>query len=119
MTYPLSFRQHALAIKEQFNLTYEETSQRLNIGTATLKRWAKDIVPKPGKRRPWLKIDLHRLARDIRDYPDAYHYERADRLGVSPSGICDAMKRLGITYKKSPVPSQSRRRQTAYLPEED
>ena len=29
------------------------------------------------------------------------HYERAARLGVSRSGICDAMKRIGITIKKT------------------
>ena len=46
------------------------------------------------KKRPWLKVDLHRLARDIRDFPDAYHRERAERLGVSARGICDAMKRV-------------------------
>ena len=47
------------------------------------------------------KIDMAALAQDVSDYPDAYHYERAVRLVVSRSGICDAMKRIGITIKKT------------------
>ena len=81
-----------------------------------INRWAKNLTPEKHKRRPWLKIDLHRLAQDIRDFPDAYHYERAARLGVSSTGIFDAMKRIGVTYKKSDVPPQSGRRKTAHLP---
>ncbi|WP_288998979.1 hypothetical protein [uncultured Psychrobacter sp.] len=34
------------------------------------------------------------------DYPDAYYYERASRLGCSKSGVEAAMKRLGYTRKK-------------------
>ena len=41
------------------------------------------------------------LKQDIADYPDAYYYERAARLGCSKSGIEVAMERLGYTRKKS------------------
>ena len=38
---------------------------------------------------------------DVAEYPDAYHRERAARLGVSKRGIGDALKRLELTYKKT------------------
>ncbi|SFI79179.1 IS630 transposase-related protein, partial [Nitrosomonas sp. Nm34] len=43
------------------------------------------------------------LAQDVKNYPDAYQYERAKRLGVSKQGINHALKRLSVTYKKKPV----------------
>ena len=59
----------------------------------------KKPAPQKTRRRPWLKIDMIALARDLRDWPGAYHYERAARLRVSARGVCDALKRLGVTYK--------------------
>lgn len=116
MTYPLKQRQHIFRIKAREGLTFAQTAERFSVGIATLTRWAKRIEPITKAKRPWLKIDVHRLAQDIRDFPDAYHYERAQRLGVSARGICDAMKRMGVTYKKSDATSKGRRRQKAYLP---
>jgi hypothetical protein len=100
MTYRLKFRKHVFSVKHRERLTLAQTAQRFSIGVATLTRWAKRIEPIVHAKRPWLKIDIHRLAQDIRDFPDAYHYERAHRLGVSTRGICDAMKRLGVTYSQ-------------------
>ena len=119
MTYPLKFRQHVFSVKRRECLTFAQTAERFSVGIATLTRWAKRIEPITKAKRPWLKINIHRLAQDIRDFPDAYHYERAQRLGVSARGICDAMKRIGVTYKKSPQSSQGGRRQTAILSKAD
>lgn len=41
------------------------------------------------------------LKKHVEEYPDAYQYERAAVLGVSASGIWSALKRLGVTYKKT------------------
>ena len=38
---------------------------------------------------------------DVKKYPDAYNYERAQRLNVSTSGIYCALRRLEISYKKN------------------
>ena len=55
------------------------------------------------------------LSQDVSDYPDTYHYERAARLVVSRSGICDAMKRIGITIKKTLThPKASEAERTAF-----
>ena len=56
------------------------------------------------------------LARDVEAYPDAYQYERAARLGVSVRCVGYALKRLGVTYKKSLTSSQGGRRQAYSLP---
>ena len=119
MTYSTHYRQKVLSTRTKEGLTIAQTAQRFNIGIASITRWLKRIDPIRTRVRAWTRIDIHALARDIRDFPDAYHYERADRLGVSTRGICDAMKRLGVTYKKNDAPSQGGRRKKAYLPKED
>ena len=119
MTYPLEFRLHVLSIKENEGLTFAQASERFRVGIASLVRWSKRSDPMRTKKRPWLKIDLHRLARDIRDFPDAYHRERAERLGVSARGICDAMKRMNVSYKKNSTSSLSRRRKACCISEQD
>ena len=40
---------------------------------------------------------MEALAGDVELYPDAYKYERADRIGGSKSGIQAALNRLGIS----------------------
>ena len=105
MTYPLTFRQHVLRVKEQEDLTYAETAERFRIGIASLMRWAKRIEPCSERNRPTTKIDMAALARDVAQNPDAYQYERAQRFGVSKSGISSALKRLQISRKKDFVSS--------------
>ncbi|SFN09246.1 Transposase [Nitrosomonas communis] len=91
---------------------------RFDVGVASLTRWVKNIHRKPQGFRQ-RKIDLDVLRQDILDYPEAYQYERAKRLDVTQNAIFLALKKLGITYKKNSEASQSRRKRTAYLPEED
>jgi hypothetical protein len=102
MTYPFEFRRHVLAVRKQEGLTFLQVAERFCVGIASVTRWAKEPEPKRTRIKPWTKIDMVELARDIREYPDAYHYERALRLEASTRGICDAMRRLGQTRKKRP-----------------
>ena len=44
-----------------------------------------------------LKIDLAKLAQDVRDYPDAYQFERAERFEVTHKAIRQALRKLGVT----------------------
>lgn len=55
------------------------------------------------------------MRKDIKDYPDSYSYERAQRLGVSASDIKHAKKRLGISYKKNTKSSESGHRKKIYV----
>ncbi|MDX7993031.1 IS630 transposase-related protein [Xenorhabdus littoralis] len=110
MTYPLKFRQQALAIREEENLTFAQTAVRFGVGIASIMRWAKNPQPARGHNKPATKIDMKALARDVEEHPDDYQYERAQRFGVSARGIGHALKRLGFTHKKNSPASQSRRR---------
>jgi transposase len=119
MTYPLSFRRKVLSVRERENLTIAEVAARFCVGIASVTRWLKNPNPKTTRRKPAVKIDPAALARDVREYPDAYQYERARRLGVSQKGIDHALRRMGITYKKNAASSQGERRRTARLPKEN
>lgn len=103
MTHSLDFRKHVFRVKEDEQLTYDETAKRFKIGKASLVRWNKEIEPKKRRNKPAIKIDMERLKADVISYPDSFQYERAARLGVSRSGIYWALKRLGISYKKNTV----------------
>lgn len=100
MTYSIDFRQQALSIKAQENLSFEAIAERFGVGKASVFRWSKQIEPQRTRHKPATKIDMEALKRDVEEYPDAYHYERAQRLGVSQRGIGYALKRLGISRKK-------------------
>ena len=59
------------------------------------------------------------LEEDVKTHPDAYQYERSARLGVSERAIGYALKRLGVSYKKNTVASESGRKRTACLSRKD
>lgn len=112
MTYSLDFRQKVLHVRAKEKLTFIETAKRFDIGLASLVRWSKDIIPQKTRNKPATKIDMEALKKDIEAYPDAYQYERAERLGVSKACIWYALKRLKVTYKKNSQASQSGPRKT-------
>lgn len=115
MTYSLDFRKKVLAIKEKEDLSYATVSKRFGIGINTAFRWSTKLVPQKQRNRPATKIDMQALEKDIETYSEAYHHERAERLGVSKSGIWHALKRLKVTYKKNPKAPQGGPRKTLYF----
>lgn len=98
MAYSQDYRQLALQ-KLEDGYSIRETAEYFEISTRTLQNWKKSLERKRRVFKP-LKIDTELLLKDIEDHPDAYQYERAQRLKCSTSGICTALKRLGITQKK-------------------
>lgn len=112
MTYSVDFRKKVLLIKQEEKLSCKEVAKRFRIGIMTVVRWGQCIDPKRTRDKAAVKIDMDALREDIKNYPDAYQYERAGRLGVSKACIWHALKRLGVTYKKNPKPSQGRSRKT-------
>ena len=105
MAYSLDFRKQVFKIKQKEGLTFEQTSDRFSIPIRTLFRWQKRIEPKIKRDKPSTKIDMDALAKDIKDNPDLYQYERAKKLGVSQSAIFYALKRLKVSYKKNAISS--------------
>ncbi len=102
----LQFRSHVIKTRKYFGLTIAQTAKRFNIGSASINRWIKEITPKKRNILP-TKIDNDKLLEDVAKYPDAYQKERAERLGVSQTGIWHALKRNRISYKKKPKTSKS------------
>lgn len=115
MTYSLDFRKKVLEIKKEEKLSCEEVSKRFKIGIMTVVRWGKRIDSKKTRIKPPVKINMESLKDDVKKYPDAYQYERAERMGVSKTGIWHALKRLGVTYKKNVVPSEGRSRKACCI----
>jgi len=68
------------------------------------------------RHKPATRLDMDALKSDVQTYPDAYQFERAQRLGVSRSCIFYALKRLKVTYKKNTKSPKSVRRQKTILP---
>ena len=119
MSYSLDFRRKVLSVRARAKLSFREVSDCFSVGVASVVRWSNRIEPKPYVRLKIRKIDPVLLSRDVEAYPDAYQSERSERFGVSCKAIWQALRRLGVTYKKSPEASKGERRQTAYLPKED
>lgn len=107
MAYSLDFRKRVFALKEKEDLTFEETSKRFGIGIRTLFRWKQRLEPKTTRNKPATKINMEALKKDIAKRPDAYMFERAERFGVSTSGIFYALRRLKMSYKKNSVSPKS------------
>ena len=101
MTYCLDFREIVMDYKAKEGLTFEQTSHHFGVGIRTLFRWNKALSPCRHRQKPATKIDMDALKADIQDWPDDYQWERAKRLGVSQSCIHYALKRLGVSYKKT------------------
>ena len=119
MTYSLDFRRKVLSVRKKEGLTIAEVAARFCVGVASVTRWIKNPEPKTTRNKPATRIDMAALAQDVLDYPDAYQYERAKRLGVSEKGIGHALRRMGLSYKKNTASPQGERRRTAYLPDTD
>lgn len=110
MTYSVHFRKKVLAVKEKEQLSFSGISKKFNIGRNTIFSWTKKLHPQKHRDKKAIKIDRDKLVQDVKEYRDAYQYERAERLGVSRSGIQKALKKLRITYKKSFTTPEGKRR---------
>ena len=108
MTYSANFRQHILSTKKDENLSFQATATRFKVAKSTLVLMENDQIPKNTRNKKPTKIPDEKLPQDVQDYPDAFHYERAERLDVSQRGISDALRRLKITRKKRRIGTRKR-----------
>ena len=116
MTYSVHFRKKVLSVREKEGLSFTSISKKCNIGRNTIFSWTKKLHPQKHRDKKAIKIDPDKLRQDVIEYCDAYQYERAERLGVSRSGIQRALKKLNITYKKSFTTSKGKRRGEIRIP---
>jgi transposase len=119
MTYSIDFRKKALEIRAKEKLSISKTAKRFGNCSTTIVNLVKNIVPKLGRNKRAIKIDMNKLVEDVKEYLDSYNHERANRLGVSTRGIGHALKRLGITYKKNFKSSKGKIRREAYFSEKN
>lgn len=117
MTYSVDFRKKVLAVRKRDALTIEQVAQRFFIGKATVMRWIGRLEPTQKRDTTARRIDMEALAQDVKDRPDAYQYERAQKFAVRQSAIFYALKRLNLSYKKNAVPPQKRPQGTRNLPQ--
>jgi transposase len=100
MTYSIQFRKKVLKLQQEGE-SFLKLSKRFKISPTTISRWKKRLKPKVNRNKSPTKIDELLLKQDIIEHPDSYLHERAKKLGVSKSGLHDAMKRLRVSYKKT------------------
>ena len=106
MTYSLDMRQQVLKIRREEGLSMADAAKRFGVGIASVMRWSNNIEAIK-KRKRSTKIDMEALKSDVEQYPDAYQFERAARLGVGEHCVWYALKLLNFTYKKNSATPQS------------
>lgn len=87
MTYSAHFRKKVLSVSEKEGLSFTSISKKFNIGRNTIFSWPKKLHPQKHSDKKAIKIDPDTLRQDVIEYCDAYQNARAERLGVSRSGI--------------------------------
>ncbi|WP_440864305.1 IS630 transposase-related protein [Symbiopectobacterium purcellii] len=102
MSYSIDFRRKVISTRKNEGLSIRETAKQFRIGPASVSRWINQIESKASTTRQ-RKIDKSELIKDVEQYPDAYQKERAERFGVCQKAIWQALKKLGLTYKKNSI----------------
>ncbi len=78
----LDFRSEVLAVREKEELVIAKVAEQFCVCIATVVLWLKRLEPRRRHNKPATKIDRIALARDVREYPDAYQSERAHFLNA-------------------------------------
>ena len=105
MSYDIKFRQRVIDYMSEGH-SYKLTAEVFKVNPSTLLKWKSKLKEtgklEPKKRRKtWRKIDPDRLAKHLKEHPDAYLKEIAEEFGCSEVAIFKALKRLKISRKKN------------------
>ena len=112
--YGISTIRKILLIKNKEKLSIRKTAKRFGLSTRTVHKQDKGIISKGARICQARKLDMEGLKEDVNKHPDLYQYERAEKFKVSQNCIHKALKRLGVSYKKSLQTSRGKRRR-AYV----
>ena len=106
MTYSLDFRKQVLKSLDN-GMTFAQAAEFYNLSPTTIQNWKRRVHSKTTRQTKPYKIPNEELLNDVKEHPDDYQYERAQRLNCSKTGIYHALKRLGISQKKDLGASKS------------
>ena len=100
----MDLRERALALVDS-GMKQKEVRKLLKLGVNTITDWKKlraetGILANRELKRSWRKIDPEKLKADVKEKPDDFDSERAERFGCSRQGIESARKKHKITRKK-------------------
>ena len=99
MTYSLDFRKQVLKSLDE-GMTFAQAAEFYNLSPTTIQNWKRRIHSQTTRQTQPHKIMDDILLNDVKEHPDDYQYERAQRLNCSRTGIYHALKRLRISKKK-------------------
>ena len=106
MTFTQDNRKQVLNSLDE-GMNFAEAAVFYDISPTTIQKWKKRLHSKTTRYIKPYKIEDEALAQDVKDHPDDYHYERAQRFNCSPTGISKALKRIGVSKKKDTWAPQS------------
>jgi transposase len=97
--------------------TYKEASERYGVSERTICNWIRLRKETGSLKAESVPRSPHKLHDEdllcyVKANPDAFLREIAVHFGCSRSGVHKALKRLGITYKKTPFVPGKKRRET-------
>lgn len=99
MSYTQDFKQKVLEIKKRDKLSVRKAAAFFELSTNTIRLWMKPPEQKISKARQ-MKVTDEQHLNDVAEFPDAFQYERAERLNCSQGTIQYRLRRLKITRKK-------------------
>ena len=115
--YSVDLRERVVAAFDVGDMTDEEVATLFQVGEATVHRWKRlkretgSLVPRPplgGGMPPRVAPEQYDLVREIvSEQPDvtipeaAWEFHRRTGRSVSPSAMGRALRKLGLTRKKS------------------
>lgn len=100
MTYSIDYRKQVLSSIAD-GMTIREAALFYGLSTSTIHSWQQNLTPKTTRNKAPTKIPDDALIEDVKTYPNDYNHERARSLNCSKTGVFNALKRLGISQKKS------------------
>jgi len=108
MAYSIDFIKKAVEFKQK-GYTFKQLKEVFGVPSQTYYQWEQRLengfydIKKPKQERK-RKIDKEKLKQAIADKPDSYLYELAKPFGCSYQAVFTALKKMGITLKKRPLP---------------
>ena len=101
MTYSVDFRKKVVRFVHDGG-GQAEAARHYGVSLWCVRDWLsrKDLQPQQKGVPRQRKLDKEALRAHVRDYPDAFIWERAAHFGVYPNAIGVALKSMKLTHKK-------------------